>query len=90
MSAVSVYATYATYVTRPLAPIKGEGELSSRFADFEAPPSFWDTSPVRRETEGALGVGVGGRTRKSTNLATPFNARWFQLMNIASPNEKKR
>ena len=48
MSAVSVYATYATYVTRPLAPIKGEGELSSRFADFEAPPSFWDTSPVRR------------------------------------------
>ena len=46
---------------RPLAPIKGEGELSSRFADFEAPPSFWDTSPVRRGTEGALGVGVGGK-----------------------------
>ena len=48
-----------TPIPRSLAPIKGEGELSSRFADFEAPPSFWDTSPVRRGTEGALGLGWG-------------------------------
>ena len=32
-----------TPIPRSLAPIKGKGELSSRFADFEALPSFWDT-----------------------------------------------
>ena len=53
--------TTAAPIPRPLAPTRREGEFFKELRAFEVPPSFWETSPVRRGTEGEQDLGWGER-----------------------------